>query len=84
PAWPTVPAHGRRLASAAFALAALLGAASWADLALFPVPGEPGLKLSGDIGARPALVRPDELPDSLSVLSVNLGAAPASGSVTAG
>ena len=89
PAWPAVPTHGRRLASVAFALAALLGAASCADLDLFPAPGEPSLKLSGDVGLRPVLAQSVErlgqnpsLP-ALLVVPSDLGAAAASAAVVA-
>jgi hypothetical protein len=43
-------------------LAALLGAGSWANLALRPEPSAPGLKLSPDVGLRPLLLRPEEVP----------------------
>lgn len=70
-AWPATPAPAnrrRRLATLAFALAALLGAASWANLALWPEPGAPGLNSSPGVGLRPLLALPEARPTLPSAL----------------
>ena len=72
-AWPATPTAAtrrqrRRLAALAFALAALLGAASWANLALWPEPGAPGLNSSPSVALRPLLARPEARPTLPSVL----------------
>ena len=77
-AWPATPIPSRRLATLAFALAALLGAGSWANLALWPEPGAPGLKLSPDVGLRPVLAQPEEMPAVPPALPPDAATAPLS------
>lgn len=75
-AWPATPTAAtrrqrRRLATLAFTLAALLGAASWANLALWPEPGAPGLKSSPGVALRPLLARSEASPTLPSALPLD-------------